>query len=150
MYVEDKCSITLTNCIFSSNKAITGKTLTVLKNSNVKMAVKSPDRNGTFTRLSQTSFNQTRLQHRKLESLAAEKLDISKRQTRLHLDQNSPGAITPTSHRLFSKTSSHPLKPAAVAKTIMSISRKSTPIARMLFNKLPWKLKSMHLIRLIT
>ena len=142
LIAEDRCQVVLSNCTFFSNKAITGKTLTVLKNTNVEMTASSSDINGTFTPWSQTSFNQTRLQHRKPESRAAEKLNISKRRTRQHRNQKSIGTIRPTHAQppadpdtLFNQTSSHPLKPEAVAKKMMNISRKSTPIVHMLFNQ---------------
>ena len=55
-----QCKIALTNCTFSSNKAITGKNRNISKNSNLQRSVGNPERNttGTVTPVSHTSFNQ--------------------------------------------------------------------------------------------
>ena len=76
MLVVDQCQVTLKNCTFSSNKAITGKTLTLLKNRR-------------------TMFNQTWLKHKKTESIAEKTLDSSKSSTRRHLHQNNIRTFEP-------------------------------------------------------
>ena len=56
---DNQCKVTLDNCTFSSNKAVTGKTLTLLKNRNVETPTNSNDENGTIPPWSPASFNQT-------------------------------------------------------------------------------------------
>ena len=55
-----KCKVSLTNCTFSSSKAITGKTLSIFKNTNLERSVSTPEQNttGTVTPVSHTSFKQ--------------------------------------------------------------------------------------------
>ena len=55
-----QCKIALTNCTFTSNKAITGKALSISKNPNLQRFAGTPDQNTTrtVTPTSHTSFNQ--------------------------------------------------------------------------------------------
>ena len=49
MFAEDHCRVTLTNCTFSANKAITGKTLTAPKAQNLDVTISNAAKNGTLT-----------------------------------------------------------------------------------------------------
>ena len=62
-----KSKIALTNCTFSSNKAITGTTLKIFKNLNLKRSSPTldPSNNGTFTPILPTLFNQTSSDNKK-------------------------------------------------------------------------------------
>ena len=55
MVAINLCRVTLTNCTFFLNEAVTGKTLTVRKSPDVEMATKSLDNNGIFAAISATS-----------------------------------------------------------------------------------------------
>ena len=126
MYVEDHCQVRLANCTFSSNKAITGKTLTLRKNPNVQTPTNSNDENGTIAHWSPASFNQTWLLHQKPETLTRKKLNISKRSTRLHLHQNNIRTLMPISPALFNQTSSRLQTPEDIQAERINNYRKST------------------------
>ena len=86
MFAEKRCSITLTTCTFSSNKAITGKKPTLLKNSNVEMSLPP---------WSPTSFNQTWLPNQNPKSLSEKQQRSSKGLTSRHFHQNSIRTFAP-------------------------------------------------------
>ena len=67
-----QCKIALTNCTFSSNKAITGKTLNISEKSNLQRSVRTPEQNttGTVKPMSATLFNQTTSDDKKLKVIA--------------------------------------------------------------------------------
>ena len=67
-----QCKIALINCTFSSNKAITGKTLNISKKSNLQRSVRTPEQNTirTVTPVSSTLFNRTSSDDKKLKVIA--------------------------------------------------------------------------------
>ena len=145
---QNKCLVTLVNCTFSSNKAITGKTLTILKNLHVEMPTNTNNENGTIAPWSPASFKQTLLLHQKPESITRKKRNILKRSTRRHLHQRNFRTITPISPTLFNQTSSRLETPEDIQAERINNYRKSTarrvnqnntgkfkPIVPMLFNQ---------------
>ena len=74
-----KCKIALTNCTFSSNKAITRTTERITKNLNLQRSVDTPEQNMTgtitpVTRHMSTSFNLTSSHDKKPKAIAAQLL----------------------------------------------------------------------------
>ena len=71
-----KCKVSLTNCTFTSNKAITGRTLNIFKNKNLERSVGNPEQNttGTVRPLSTTLFNRTTSDDKKPKVIAAHSL----------------------------------------------------------------------------
>ena len=69
---QDECRVTLTNCTVSSNKAITGKTSHIFKNSNIRRATRTLDQNTIrlYTPISPTLFNQTSLGDKRRKVIA--------------------------------------------------------------------------------
>ena len=76
LIAKNQCKIALTNCTFSSNKAITGKTFNISKNSNIQRSVDTPEQNTTrtVTPVSHTSFNQASFDDKKPKAIAAQLL----------------------------------------------------------------------------
>ena len=71
MIAQYECRVALTNCTFSSNKAITGKTLNTSKNSNLRRAARTTNQNTTTSSaMSSTLFNQTSLSDKKHKFIA--------------------------------------------------------------------------------
>ena len=101
--VEEQCQVTLTNCTFSYNKAVTAKTLTTPKNQNSEKTTNNPAINRT---LIPSSPNQTLLQNQKPKFLVERKQNISKRSTRSHLDPNNIRTFAPIIPTLFNESSS--------------------------------------------
>ena len=88
MIAKDQCIITLTNCTFSSNKAITRKLLTIPKNLKSVIVTQSHHQNNTetFTARSPFLFNYTTSRHRNLQRA----LNHIKKQTK---DKQSIGVL---------------------------------------------------------
>ena len=145
MNAENHCQLTLNNCTFTSNKAVTGKTLNASKIPNIEMITKSINKNGTYPPWSPTSFNQTWLHHQKPKSISGKKLNISRRSARQPVYGNTIGTITPISPTLFNQTSFRPQTPEiSPAKTMNNSTARTlgqnntgtfTPIVRMLINQ---------------
>ena len=76
MYVEYHCQVTLANCTFSSNKAITGKTSNISKNSNLQIAAHTSDQNNIekFETIKSMFFNQTSSEESK--AIAADQVHL--------------------------------------------------------------------------
>ena len=120
MYVSNKCQVTLTNCTFNSNKAITAKLQTSLKSPN-KKTVTNISRRSTKHHIDQnnirtyapkgpTFFSETSL---KSEVLPTE---TTKNSTAHSLDQNNTGSSAPIVRMLMmNQTSSAVKKSEAIA-----------------------------------
>ena len=67
VHAQNKCHVTLTNCTFSSNKAITGKTLNIPNSPKVQMTAPAigKDNMETFTPTDHKLFNRTSLHGKK-------------------------------------------------------------------------------------
>ena len=76
-----ECRVILTRCTFLSNKAFTGKTLKIFKNSNLQRANDTPDQSTirTVTPVSSTLLNVTPSHGKKLEAIAANENHLPKR-----------------------------------------------------------------------
>ena len=98
---ENKCLVTISNCTFSSNKAITGKTLNVPTKLKLKAEM---TKNRTIAFRSPRPFNQTWSQYQTRESLAEKILNTSKRSTRRHLNRNNIRTFAPISPMSFNRT----------------------------------------------
>ena len=72
MIARFQCKVTLTNCTFSSNKAITGTTMSISKKSNLRKAAHNLDQNNIrrCTQVSPNLFNHTSLHVKKPEAIA--------------------------------------------------------------------------------
>ena len=83
LFAENQCNITLTNCTFSSNKAITGKTRNIPKTSNVKMATRPivKDNIGTYFFINQSLFNNTASHDKNLKVMSAHQTLLLKTST---------------------------------------------------------------------
>ena len=131
LIAQEQCKVMLNNCTFSSNKAITGKTLNISKNLHVKM---------TTNNLDQTSSS-----NKKPESIARKKRNISERLTGHHLHQNRIRTFATISSTLFNCTSVCPQTPEVIAAKTMNNSTERlfdqnnkgtfTPIVAVLLHK---------------
>ena len=101
LIAQDQCKVTLISCTFSSNKAVTAKALTLLKNPNVEMKTTINDENGTIALRSPRPFNRTWLRHQTPESITRKKLNISRRSAGHHLDGNNIRTFASKLNRTF-------------------------------------------------
>ena len=69
LIAENHCNITLSNCTFSSNKGITGKTV-VISTSNVEMPVIDNNKMGTYFFINPSLFNQASSRDKNPEVIA--------------------------------------------------------------------------------
>ena len=146
MIVENWCQVTLTNCTFTSNNAITGIALKISKSPNAEMMNNSFDKNRNFALMSPTVFNKTLLRSQQHEVLTGEKLNISKRSTRHHLHQNKIRTFAQMNPTLCNQTYLLSQKPEIIPAKIMinstahSLDRNNTgtftPIICMLLNQM--------------
>ena len=78
LFAKDECQVTLTNCTFSSNKAITGKIQNIVKNPNLERAPYAIDKNNirTYVPLKPMFVNHMSSRDKKTEIIAAHQLHL--------------------------------------------------------------------------
>ena len=96
VFARYQCEIALSNCNFTSNKAITGKTLNISKNSNLQKSVGDPEQN-SIRKATPTLINLTSSYHKRPKTIAThsvlKKKSVQQEGTLLELYPGDGGAI---------------------------------------------------------